>query len=419
MRSILSEELLQHLIAVGQVDVLVGLPTQNHVETAPAVASAVFGAFSGQFVRERTVLLNLDADSTDGTPEAVRSASVESGDILSARYALRTIHRLTVPYHGVPDRGAALRLFFTVAELLGARALVVLDPTAASLTVEDVSRWIRSVLVRQADYVRPALPRAWHDGPLITHLVRPLFRMAYGAELLEPVDTQMACSARFMTDPRLAQVWNLPQAEIGVDAFLSAHALGGQCDLAQVATSARAQVAAERRPRTAEVLRQVVGALFACLAWDYPRWSQDIHPRTIRLEGSPTNPPESAPAFDVASFDETFRAGVDALAPLLSRILDGPCQDRLQAAARSPEVRVDDPLWVETVLCFVAAAVRGDVSPNELARMLEPVYLGRIASFIRGTTTAREGHDKIEALALEFERQRPALLAGLQKRRER
>ena len=416
MQSVLSDELLQDLMAVGQVDVLVGLPTQDHADTAPAVARAVIGAFSGPFVRQRTLLLNLDASSQDQTPEAVQRAAGAGGDVLSAQYTLRTIHRLTVPYHGVADRARALRLLFTVGALLRARAVVVLDPTAVSISPADVERWIHCVLVSGADYVRPALPRAWHEGPLLTQFVRPLLGMIYGAELLEPIDTQLACSARFLADRRLSEIWDLPLAQIGVDAFLSAHALSGRFELAQVATSARAHPLKERQPNTAQVLRQVLGTVLGCLAWSFPRWPETVISRTIRLEGSPEPPPAGAPGFDLSSFEDAFRAGVDALSPILSDVLDQSCLERLKAAACLPEVRLDDPLWADTVLAFLAGAIRGRSSPDVLAQMLEPLYLGRVASFMRDAL--RGGQDQSSQLTHHLEQQRPAFMTELRKREE-
>lgn len=404
-------------MAAGHADVLVGLPTHNNAQTVGAVVRAVLAAFAGPFVRQRTVLLNLDGDSTDGTPEVMRAAATDSADVLSRPYALRTIHRITAPYHGVPGRGTALQRVFAVAELMRARAVVILDPTATSMGVEDLARWIRSVLVAGADYVKPALPRGAGEGPLITQIVRPLFRAAFGVRLLEPLDTQLACSDRFVTSALAGDFWIRPEAEVGLDAFLTDHALAGKLRIAQVATAASAHVGADRRPGTAEVFLQVIAAVFAALAPSFPTWATIAGSVPVVTEGLPPSPPARPLRFDLDSFTQAFRTGLDALAPLLAPILQPPLVEALRAGARSTPVAVSDGLWANTVLAFVGAAVAGTASPRELAQMLEPLYLGRVASFLN-ELGAGDGNDRLESLALAFEENKQAFVAAVRNREE-
>jgi hypothetical protein len=128
MQSFLTDEVLRQLMAVGQVDVLVGLPTFNHAATVGAVVRAVHVAFAGPLKRERTVLLSLDGGSTDGTLDVVREASLVQADTVIAPQPLRTLHRITAPYHGLPGKAGSLRLLFATAELLDAKAIAVSIP---------------------------------------------------------------------------------------------------------------------------------------------------------------------------------------------------------------------------------------------------------------------------------------------------
>ena len=62
-QSALSDALLRQLIAVGQVDILVGLPTLNNAATIVDVVRAVHVCFTRDFPRLRTVLINSDTRS--------------------------------------------------------------------------------------------------------------------------------------------------------------------------------------------------------------------------------------------------------------------------------------------------------------------------------------------------------------------
>src|SRR6185295_20335488 len=95
--SVLSDALLRQLMAVGQVDILVGLPTLNNAATVDAVARAIHMCFTRDYPRLRTVLLNSDAGSTDGTPERVRDAAFGDEDVVQTSHALRTVHRVVTP----------------------------------------------------------------------------------------------------------------------------------------------------------------------------------------------------------------------------------------------------------------------------------------------------------------------------------
>ena len=408
MPSLLTDALLKDLIAAGEVDILVGLPTQDQARTVAAVVGAIVSAFSGPFVRERTVLLNVDAGSSDGTPELIQS-STPATELVSATYSLRTIHRISAPYHGIAGRGTAVRIILTAAELLRARAVVVLDPSAASLATADVTAFVRAAL--EADYVKPALPRAAGDGPLVTQLVRPLFRAALGRGLLEPIDTQFGGSARFSSSALAADFWGDPHAETGIDVFLSTHAATNDFSLAQIATAARARVDEERRPSLDEVFRQVVGSLFASLSRSFSAWKQGRDSTEVAVRGE-LPAAKGAPHFDVEALAEAFRTGTQALSPLLSEVLGPDLAQRLVALSLASELSLDEVVWAETVFRCVEAAITKRASADDLARMLEPIYLGRAASFLErlpasGTIAA------IESLAAAFEQAKLAALARL------
>src|SRR4051812_30170015 len=103
-------------MAVGQVDILVGLPTLNNAATVVDVARAIHACFTRDFPRLRTVMINSDAGSTDGTPELIRRASL-SDDVVQTSHSLRTMHRVVTPYHGLPGKLTALQTLFAAAEL--------------------------------------------------------------------------------------------------------------------------------------------------------------------------------------------------------------------------------------------------------------------------------------------------------------
>ena len=191
--STLPDVLLRQLIAVGQVDVLVGLPTLNNAATITDVVRAVHVSFTRDFPRLRTVMINSDGGSTDGTPDLIGEARFTEADRVQTSHPLRTLHRVLAPYHGLPGKHTALRTIFAAAELTQAKAIIVIDPAGPSTTPERVTELIAPVARGDVEFLAPRYRRHPRDGVLITQLVRPLVRALYAVALDEPLGAEFSC----------------------------------------------------------------------------------------------------------------------------------------------------------------------------------------------------------------------------------
>jgi len=410
--SILSDELLSGLMAVGQVDVLVGLPTHNHSDSVGAAVRAAHLAFNRELARERTVLLNVDGGSTDGTPDIVRDASVVERETLLASHSLRTRHRISAPYHGVPGKAAALRVVLAAADLLQARAVVVLDPEIASVSAESVAALARPALAGEADFVSPVYARHPLDGLLVTQVVRPLFRAAYGLALREPLAGEFGCSGRFASRCLDEPAWESDDLRPAIDLWLSGTAAVLGMPVHEAALGAR-RLTSHPRPSVTGLVPKVLDALFTCLRLQEGRWTARVAPGRLTA-ASPAAPPESSPAIDAAAYAELFREGLAALGDLLRRALGPPTFEGVRAAAAAGGVpAVPDELWTAVLLELAAAHRRAAVSRDHLLQAAVPLYLGRSAS-IAAEVALLDGEAafrRLEALCLRAERAREELVA--------
>jgi hypothetical protein len=411
--SLLSDELLSHLMAVGQVDVLVGLPTLNHSDSVGPVVRAAHVAFNRQLARERTVLLNVDGGSTDGTPDIVRDASIIDRETFLASQSLRTPHRISTPYHGVPGKATAIRTVMAAADLLQARAVAILDPEISSVTPESVVSLLRPVLSAGADFVSPAYARHPLDGPLVTQLVRPLFRAGYGVRLREPLASEFGCSGRFAGACLERPEWESDLLREGIDVWLSAVAAADGFRVVEASLGPR-RLVARQRPGVAALVPQILGALFACLKLHEAVWTTRTGSEPVTLHGEPVPPPQLESAPDPTGAADLFRDGLAALGDLLARVLRAETLEELRkAAAGNGDPFLSDELWVRVVAELAAAYRRALVSREHLVRMAVPLYLGRLASFAAAASgeSPAEVEAELEQLALEFERFKPELVA--------
>ena len=93
--SILTDDFLRELINVGEVDLLVGLDTFNDAKTVGNVMQAVRAGLLRYFPRLRTVVVNADGGSRDGTSEAVLNTPFAKSQNSRGLSSLRTLHRIT------------------------------------------------------------------------------------------------------------------------------------------------------------------------------------------------------------------------------------------------------------------------------------------------------------------------------------
>src|SRR5208283_856348 len=103
--SFLTDDLLRQLINVGEVDILVGLPTHNNAKTIGAIVQTIQSGILRWFPRERAAIINADGGSRDGTPELVTGVSIDDLRPASNRNALRTLHSISTKYASSPSSG--------------------------------------------------------------------------------------------------------------------------------------------------------------------------------------------------------------------------------------------------------------------------------------------------------------------------
>jgi hypothetical protein len=74
---------------------------------------------------------------------------------------------------------------------------------------------------------------------------------------------------------------------------------------------------------------------------------------------------------------------------------------------------IDDALWTRVVFEFSCAYAHNRIARGQLLQSLTPLYLGRVASFVKETEmlVSAEVEQRIEHLCLTYERLKPYLIA--------
>jgi hypothetical protein len=409
--TILSDEFLRQLINVGEVDILVGLPTHNNGKTIGPVIHAIQAGILKCFPRERAVIINADGGSQDETPKLALGASIDDVWSASKVYALRTLHAISTQYARSPDPGLALRTILAAAELLRAKACVLISPESTTIEPDWLQRLTRPVY-DNFDLVCPLYTRSRFDGVLMRNLLYPVVRAAYGVGLREPFATEFAVSGRLACDFLDSDIWTEEWGRSGPEIALTVKAITGKYRICQSFLGPKAP------PAIADVvaaMRRTVGALFGSLGKHFDLWSATAGSQPAATLGT-WQPAELEPMrVDRERLRQMFASGVAQLDSVFHSILSPAALAEMKSAAALElgDFRYPDDLWIRTVFEFAAAYHKSVISRDHILQALVPLYRGRTLAFLlkNQEANAEAIENGVESLCVEFERRKPRLLA--------
>jgi hypothetical protein len=412
--SYLSDDFLRQLINVGEVDILVGLPTHNNAKTIGSIVQTIQSGILRGFPRERAVIINADGGSRDGTPELVTGGSIDDVRPASNLYALRTLHAISTKYASSPASEVAFRTILAAAELLRAKACVVMSPESANIEPEWLSKLLRPIYRDGFDLVTPTYRRHKLEGLLITNLLYPMTRALYGLRIREAYSLEFGFSGRLGSQFLEQNVWADGTEGSGVELRFTLAAITGRYRICQSFLGEKDQV--ERRAADlVPALRQTVGALFSALDPDFPVWSAVAGSQPVASTGANQEVLLTPVRVNRKRLREMFSTGVAELESVFQSILSPATLAELQRIARTgKEEEFDYPaeLWVRTVYEFAASYQKSVISRDHIIQALAPLFRGRVFTFLMENrdASANDVENNIESLCLEFERLKPYLL---------
>ena len=411
--SFLTDDFLRQLIDVGEVDILVGLPTHNNAKTIGSIVQTIRSGILRGFSRERAVIINVDGGSRDGTPELVTGVSINDARPASNLYALRTLHSISTRYASSPASGVALRTILAAAELLRAKACAVISPESVNIEPEWISKLLRPIYHDGFDLVTPTYRRHKFEGLLITNLLYPMTRALYGLRIREAYSPEFGFSGRLGSQFLGQNVWDGGSDEAGVELRFTLAAITGRRLICQSFLGEKDRIdrhAADLVP----ALRQTVGALFSALEPDFPVWSVVAGSQPPPTTGADHEVLLEPLRVNRKRLREMFSTGVAELESVFQSILAPSTLAELQhiAQLREEEFHYSAELWARTVYEFAASYQKSVISRDHIIQALAPLFRGRVFTFLteNRNVSADDVENNIEGLCLEFERLKPYLL---------
>lgn len=398
---------------IGAADIVVGIPSYNNADTIGRVVSAVGAGLAKYFSDWRSVVVNSDGGSSDGTPAVVARTGVDFS-VMFIGDRQSPLNKIITPYHGVPGKGSAFRTIFEIARRLNAKACAVVDSDLRSITPEWVELLILPVLNKGYDYVAPYYLRHKYDGTITNGIVYPLTRALYGQRIRQPIGGDFGFSGRLTEHYLDKRVWESDVARFGIDVWMTTEAIASGAKVCQSFLGAKIHNPKDPAADLSSMLVQVMGAVLALMEEHQALWPGVAGSRPAELFGFQYDVGVEPVHVNVERMIGTFRQGAADLEPIWRQALATDTLDELLPLKDCPqqEFRMADDLWARLIYDVAAAAHHRVLPYAHLLKALTPLYLGRTASFVLETQglTSAEAEVRIEALCQAFEQRKPYLV---------
>jgi glycosyltransferase involved in cell wall biosynthesis len=411
--NILPDDAVHRLDQLGRADLVVGIPSYNNARTIGHVVRAVQVGLAKYFPSARAVIVNSDGGSVDGTQEIVRTLTMPSVEIVLTAHPLFPIHRLTVPYHGIPGKGSAFRCIFQIVDCLGAQACAVVDSDLRSITPEWVQLLLAPIVRQEYDYVAPFYLRHKYDGTITNTIVYPMTRALYGERVRQPIGGDFGVAGPLAAHFLKQDVWDSDVARYGIDIWMTTTAICEGFRVCQSFLGAKLHDAKDPGSDLSAMLVQVVGTVFTLMETHEAVWKKSQGSRETPIIGFPFDVGLEPVNVDLDRMFNHFKSGVANLSEVWRSVISNDDLQSLHHLAEGSvcSFHMDDRLWARMMYDFSVAFHRRVMDRSHLMRSTLPLYMGRVASFVKevASSDAADVERRLEQLCEVFESEKDRL----------
>jgi len=401
---------------IRHADLVLGISSFNNERTISHVIEACHQGLTKYFPQMTSVIVVCDTASTDRTREAVFSSRIHRDSLVFLPIPLTSSHRLSFPYHGSPGKGTAYRTAFEVSRQMKARSCTLVDGDLRSITPEWVDLLIRPILFSGYDFVAPNYHREKYEGGITSSIVYPLTRALYGRRIRQLTGGEFAVSPRVIECYLSRDIWEEDVARFGIDIWMTTVAIAEGFRVCQSILGAKIR---DSRPAGADLtsmLAQILGTVFTLMGEYAHIWRKQVTSRPVPRFGFKF---DLGPGFripQVARMIAAFRLGARELEDIWRAGMQPDTFGMIRTVSSGDKgnsaFQIPDELWTKTIYELAAAYRNNPLLRRPLLQSMTPLYLGRMASFVKETETlgALEIEERTEQLCSHFERLKPYLL---------
>jgi glycosyltransferase involved in cell wall biosynthesis len=411
---LIKEEALEKIQEIKEADLLVGIPTFNSAQTIGHVVQTVRDGIAKYFPNSKSVIVNCDGDSTDGTMDIVKNTAIDLSQSALSSHKKNSVFTIATHYQGMPIKGNAFRTFFEIASTLNVKACAVFDSNLKSITPEWVELLLKPLIDDGYQYVAPLYYRHKYDGTITKNIIYPLTRALYGKRVRHPMGKDCGFSGDLARFYLTKDIWETDFAKFGFDIWMTTTALANGFKVCQSFLGANIRDAKFVKTDLSSMLYQVVGTTFNLMETYSHAWSVVSGSEEILTVGTQRAVGMEPVFINIDRMIDKFKLGVKELLKIWEGVLPEETMNFLYRLTymQGKEFYMPDEIWAKIIYSFAIASHKRIMNTEHLLKSLTPLYLGKLASFVRETweSSSSEVEEKIEQLCLSFEKEKEFLV---------
>jgi hypothetical protein len=267
--------------------------------------------------------------------------------------------------------------------------------------------------------VAPLYARHKFDGTITNSIVYPLTRALYGKRVRQPIGGDFGFSGELANFYLTKDVWETDVARFGIDIWMTTLAIAEGYKVCQSYLGAKIHDAKDPGSDLGPMFTQVVSSVSALMGEYEPLWKKVKESEPIPTFGFHYEVGLEPVSVNVQHMIGNFRLGAKNLMQIWRKVILPETASWLESIGRLSDEAFSFPedLWVRLVYDFAAAFHKGSVHREHLLKSMIPLYLGRVASFVKENqeSPAREVEAKIESICKVFEEMKPYLIERWEK----
>jgi glucosylglycerate synthase len=193
-------------------DIVIGLPSFNEADSIKYVTETVDHALHQYFPEKRSLLLNLDSNSSDNTQTIFLETDAKNDKIsLNA---------------GLPGKGHNLLKLFNFAKENDIQYICTFDTDLTSIEPEWINKVLTPLVDNSQDYIVPVYGRNKYEANTTNHFCYPLISVYMGTPIRQPYSGDFGLNlevAKYLLEQEIFE----PIYQYGIDIFMTFHAVGG------------------------------------------------------------------------------------------------------------------------------------------------------------------------------------------------
>jgi hypothetical protein len=373
---LLRDDDLRVVDGLGPVEILVGVCGLNQARTVVQVVEAAAGGLAGPLADRKAGIVVVEAGFAHETLDAV-------GGWLAGRAPRPPVCCIRIA--GPPGRSRAILGALAVVQRLDPAACALVDAGLVSLTSAGLGRLVQPVLDGQADCVGPAYTHAASEGTLTTNLLAPMCGALYGRRIQQLLGGCAGLSGRVATRLLGTAAGGSDLTGHGLEIRLALDAIVSGSRIVEVHLGRKTLDPGLAPPDLATTIAHTVGPFFRLMDRYRAFWSEGGASAPVPLIG---DPPAILPETGEIHLDRMVRAfklGLKDLLPVWEQALRDETLALLYPLGllSADEFVFPAAHWARTAFDFAVADHEQRLPRDHLLRALTPLYLGRVAAFLR------------------------------------